>query len=269
MNLEKFTDRAKGFLQSAQTVAIRMNHQRISPEHLLKALLEDEQGMASGLIGAAGGDAKRALGETDAALAKIPAVSGGGAQQTPGLDNDLVRVLDSAEQVAQKAGDSFVTVERMLLALVLATTTAAGKALAAAGVTPEGLNGAINHLRKGKTADTAGAEDRYDALKKFARDLTEAARAGKLDPVIGRDEEIRRTIQILARRTKNNPVLIGEPGVGKTAIAEGLALRIVNGDVPDGLKNRTLMSLDMGSLIAGAKYRGEFEERLKAVLSEV
>ncbi|MDP5277667.1 ATP-dependent chaperone ClpB [Sphingomonas sp. DG1-23] len=269
MNLEKFTDRAKGFLQSAQTVAIRMNHQRISPEHLLKALLEDEQGMASGLIGAAGGDAKRALAETDAALAKIPAVSGGGAQQTPGLDNDAVRVLDSAEQVAAKAGDSFVTVERLLLALTLASTTAAGKALATAGVKPEALNGAINHLRKGKTADTAGAEDRYDALKKFARDLTQAARDGKLDPVIGRDEEIRRTIQILARRTKNNPVLIGEPGVGKTAIAEGLALRIVNGDVPDGLKNRTLMSLDMGSLIAGAKYRGEFEERLKGVLDEV
>jgi ATP-dependent Clp protease ATP-binding subunit ClpB len=269
MNLEKFTDRAKGFLQSAQTVAIRMSHQRIAPEHLLKALLEDEQGMASGLIGAAGGDAKRALGETDAALARIPAVSGGGAQQTPGLDNDAVRVLDSAEQVAAKAGDSFVSVERLLLALTLATTTAAGKALAAAGVKPEALNGAINHLRKGKTADTAGAEDRYDALKKFARDLTQAARDGKLDPVIGRDEEIRRTIQILARRTKNNPVLIGEPGVGKTAIAEGLALRIVNGDVPDGLKNRTLMSLDMGSLIAGAKYRGEFEERLKGVLDEV
>ncbi|AQR74058.1 ATP-dependent chaperone ClpB [Sphingomonas sp. LM7] len=269
MNLEKFTDRAKGFLQSAQTVAIRMSHQRIAPEHLLKALLEDEQGMASGLIAAAGGDAKQALTVTDAALAKIPAVSGGGAQQTPGLDNDLVRVLDSAEQVAQKASDSFVTVERMLLALTLATTTAAGKALAAAGVTPEGLNGAINALRKGKTADTAGAEDRYDALKKFARDLTQAARDGKLDPVIGRDEEIRRTIQILARRTKNNPVLIGEPGVGKTAIAEGLALRIVNGDVPDGLKDRTLMSLDMGSLIAGAKYRGEFEERLKGVLDEV
>ncbi|ATY33740.1 ATP-dependent chaperone ClpB [Sphingomonas psychrotolerans] len=269
MNLEKFTDRAKGFLQSAQTVAIRMNHQRIAPEHLLKALLEDEQGMASGLIQAAGGEAKRALSETDAALAKIPAVSGGGAQQTPGLDNDAVRVLDSAEQVAAKAGDSFVTVERLLLALTLATTTTAGKALAAAGVKAEALNGAINHLRKGKTADTAGAEDRYDALKKFARDLTQAAREGKLDPVIGRDEEIRRTIQILARRTKNNPVLIGEPGVGKTAIAEGLALRIVNGDVPDGLKNRALMSLDMGSLIAGAKYRGEFEERLKGVLDEV
>jgi len=269
MNLEKFTDRAKGFLQSAQTVAIRMSHQRISPEHLLKALLEDQQGMASGLIKAAGGDASVALRETDAALAKVPAVSGSGAQQTPGLDNDAVRVLDSAEQVAAKAGDSFVTVERLLLALTLATTTAAGKALSAAGVKAEGLNAAINNLRGGRTADTAGAEDRYDALKKFARDLTEAAREGKLDPVIGRDEEIRRTIQILARRTKNNPVLIGDPGVGKTAIAEGLALRIANGDVPDTLKDRTLMALDMGSLIAGAKYRGEFEERLKGVLDEV
>jgi len=269
MNLEKFTDRAKGFLQSAQTVAIRMSHQRISPEHLLKALLEDEQGMASGLIKAAGGDAGVALRETDAALAKVPAVSGSGAQQTPGLDNDAVRVLDSAEQVAQKAGDSYVTVERLLLALTLATTTAAGKALAAAGVKAEALNAAINSLRGGRTADTASAEDRYDALKKFARDLTQAARDGKLDPVIGRDEEIRRTIQILARRTKNNPVLIGDPGVGKTAIAEGLALRIANGDVPDTLKDRTLMALDMGSLIAGAKYRGEFEERLKGVLDEV
>ncbi|WP_150290186.1 ATP-dependent chaperone ClpB [Sphingobium estronivorans] len=269
MNLEKFTDRAKGFLQSAQTVAIRMSHQRISPEHLLKALLEDQQGMASGLIKAAGGDASVALRETDAALAKVPSVSGSGAQQTPGLDNDAVRVLDSAEQVATKAGDSFVTVERLLLALVLATTTAAGKALAAAGVKADALNSAINNLRGGRTADTAGAEDRYDALKKFARDLTEAARMGKLDPVIGRDEEIRRTIQILARRTKNNPVLIGDPGVGKTAIAEGLALRIANGDVPDTLKDRTLMALDMGSLIAGAKYRGEFEERLKGVLDEV
>jgi len=269
MNLEKFTDRAKGFLQSAQSVAIRMSHQRISPEHLLKALLEDQQGMASGLIKAAGGDAGVALRETDAALAKVPAVSGSGAQQTPGLDNDAVRVLDSAEQVAAKAGDSFVTVERLLLALTLATTTAAGKALSAAGVKAEGLNAAINNLRGGRTADTAGAEDRYDALKKFARDLTEAAREGKLDPVIGRDEEIRRTIQILARRTKNNPVLIGDPGVGKTAIAEGLALRIANGDVPDTLKDRTLMALDMGSLIAGAKYRGEFEERLKGVLDEV
>jgi ATP-dependent Clp protease ATP-binding subunit ClpB len=269
MNLEKFTDRAKGFLQSAQTVAIRMSHQRIGPEHLLKALLEDEQGMASGLIKAAGGDAATALRETDAALAKVPAVSGGGAQQTPGLDNDAVRVLDSAEQVAQKAGDSYVTVERLLLALALASTTTAGKALATAAVTAERLNAAINALRGGRSADTAGAEDRYDALKKFARDLTEVARAGKLDPVIGRDEEIRRTIQILARRTKNNPVLIGEPGVGKTAIAEGLALRIANGDVPDSLKGRKLLSLDMGALIAGAKYRGEFEERLKGVLDEV
>ncbi|KKC25505.1 ATP-dependent chaperone ClpB [Sphingomonas sp. SRS2] len=269
MNLEKFTDRAKGFLQSAQTVAIRMSHQRIAPEHLLKALLEDEQGMASGLIKAAGGDAGIALRGVDAALAKIPAVSGGGAQQTPGIDNDLARILDQAEQIAQKSGDSFVTVERMLLALVLASTSAVGKVLAEAGVRAEALNGAINELRGGRSADTAGAEDRYDALKKFARDLTAAAREGKLDPVIGRDEEIRRTIQVLARRTKNNPVLIGEPGVGKTAIAEGLALRIANGDVPDGLKDRKVMALDMGSLIAGAKYRGEFEERLKGVLDEV
>ncbi|UUL81548.1 ATP-dependent chaperone ClpB [Sphingomonas qomolangmaensis] len=269
MNLEKFTDRAKGFLQAAQTIAIRLNHQRITPEHLLKSLLDDNQGMAAGLIGAAGGDAKRALAETDAAIAKLPAVSGSGAQSTPGLDNDAVRVLDQAEQVATKAGDSFVTVERLLLALVLSSTTAAGKALAAAGVKAEALNAAINSLRGNRAADTAGAEGRYDALKKFARDLTQAARDGKLDPVIGRDEEIRRTVQILARRTKNNPVLIGEPGVGKTAIAEGLALRIANGDVPDTLKDRRLMALDMGSLIAGAKYRGEFEERLKGVLDEV
>lgn len=269
MNLEKFTDRAKGFLQSAQTVAIRMSHQRITPEHLLKALLEDSEGMCAGLIKAAGGSAEGAVRETDAALAKHPSVSGSGAQQTPGLDNDLVRILDQAEQIATKAGDSFVTVERLLLALTLATTTAAGKVLAAAGVKAEALNAKINELRKGKAATSASAEETYDALKKFARDLTEAAREGRLDPVIGRDEEIRRTIQILARRTKNNPVLIGEPGVGKTAIAEGLALRIANGDVPDGLKDRQLMSLDMGALIAGAKYRGEFEERLKSVLDEV
>ena len=269
MNIEKFTDRAKGFLQSAQTVAIRMSHQRIAPEHILKALLEDEQGMASGLIAAAGGDAKRAATETDLALSKIPAVSGSGAQQTPGLDNDAVRVLDQAEQIATKSGDSFVTVERLLVALALSLNTAAGKALKTAGVTPEALNTAIEQVRNGRVADSASAEDKFDALKKFARDLTQAARDGKLDPVIGRDEEIRRTIQVLSRRTKNNPVLIGEPGVGKTAIVEGLALRIVNGDVPDTLKDRTLMSLDMGSLIAGAKYRGEFEERLKGVLDEV
>jgi ATP-dependent Clp protease ATP-binding subunit ClpB len=269
MNLEKLTDRAKGFLQSAQTVAIRMSHQRIGAEHLAKALLEDEQGMAAGLIARAGGDAKRAAAGVDAVLAKVPVVTGGGAQQTPGMDNELVRVLDNAEQLATKAGDSFVTVERLLLALVMATGTAAGKALSEASVTPTGLNQAINAIRQGRTADTAGAEDRYDALKKFARDLTEAAESGKLDPVIGRDEEIRRTVQILARRTKNNPVLIGDPGVGKTAIAEGLALRIANGDVPDTLKGRRLMALDMGALIAGAKYRGEFEERLKGVLDEV
>ena len=269
MDLEKFTDRAKGFLQSAQTIAIRMSHQRIGSEHLLKALLEDDQGMAAGLIAKAGGDARAAHNAVNTALAKIAAVSGGGAQAAPGFDNDAVRVLDQAEQIAQKAGDSYVTVERLLLALLVATTTPAGKALASAGITADGLNSAINDLRGGRTADTASAEDRYDALKKFARDLTEVAREGKLDPVIGRDEEIRRTVQILARRTKNNPVLIGDPGVGKTAIAEGLALRIANGDVPDSLKDRTLMALDMGSLIAGAKYRGEFEERLKGVLDEV
>ncbi len=268
MNIEKFSDRAKGFLQSAQTVAIRNNHQRVAPEHVLKALLEDEQGMASGLIKAAGGTPATALQLTDQALAKIAQVSGSGAQSLA-WDNDTVRVLDSAEQVAVKAGDSVVTVERLLVALALATTTEAGKALKGAGVTPQALNEAINAVRKGRTADSAGAEDSFDALKKYARDLTEAARAGKLDPVIGRDEEIRRTIQVLARRTKNNPVLIGEPGVGKTAIAEGLALRIANGDVPDGLKDKRLMSLDMGALIAGAKYRGEFEERLKGVLDEV
>ena len=269
MNLEKFTDRAKGFLQAAQTVAIRMNHQRITPDHILKALLEDSEGMASGLIQRAGGNAAVAQAEVDKALAKIPAVSGSGAQQTPGLDNDAVRVLDSAEQIAAKSNDSFVTVERMLVALTLATTTSAGQALKAANVTAQALEAAITQLRGGRTADSASAENAYDAMKKYARDLTEAAREGKLDPVIGRDEEIRRTVQILARRTKNNPALIGEPGVGKTAIAEGLALRIANGDVPDSLKDRRLMALDMGALIAGAKYRGEFEERLKAVLDEV
>jgi ATP-dependent Clp protease ATP-binding subunit ClpB len=269
MNLEKFTERARGFLQSAQTVAVRNNHQRIAPIHVLKALLEDEQGMAAGLIMRAGGSAEAARRETDEALAKVPAVSGSGATQAPGLDGETLRVLDSAEQIATKAGDSYVTVERMLLALTLATTTSAGKALADAGLKADALNAAINQLRGGRTADTQSAEDRYDALKKFARDLTEAARAGKLDPVIGRDEEIRRTLQILGRRTKNNPVLIGEPGVGKTAIAEGLALRIANGDVPDSLKDRRLLALDMGALIAGAKYRGEFEERLKGVLDEV
>ncbi|GAM05770.1 ATP-dependent chaperone ClpB [Novosphingobium sp. MBES04] len=269
MNLEKFTDRAKGFLQAAQTVAIRNNHQRISPEHIAKALLEDGEGMAAGLIQRAGGNPKIAESAIDKALARMPAVSGSGAQATPGLDNDAVRLLDQAEQLATKSGDSYVTVERILLALVLAATTEAGKALASANLTAQALEGAITELRGGRTADNASAENAYDAMKKYARDLTQAAKDGKLDPVIGRDEEIRRTVQILARRTKNNPVLIGDPGVGKTAIAEGLALRIANGDVPDSLKDRTLMALDMGALIAGAKYRGEFEERLKAVLDEV
>ncbi|MFC3783391.1 ATP-dependent Clp protease ATP-binding subunit ClpB [Sphingopyxis italica] len=269
MNLEKFTDRAKGFLQAAQTIAIRMNHQRIAPEHIAKALLEDNQGMAAGLIANSGGDTARAVAGIDALLAKLPAVSGSGAQQTPGLDNDAVRLLDQAEQVAAKAGGEFVAVQNILLAMVLSSGTPVGKAFADAGVKPEALNAAIAKLTGGRTADTASAEDRYDALQKFARDLTTVAREGKLDPVIGRDEEIRRTVQILARRTKNNPVLIGEPGVGKTAIAEGLALRIVNGDVPDSLKDRRLLSLDMGALIAGAKYRGEFEERLKGVLDDV
>ena len=268
MNLEKFTDRAKGFLQAAQTIAIRETHQRVAPEHLLKALLDDDEGLASNLIRAAGGNPAAAAQATDLALAKIAKVSGSGAQNLQ-WDNDTVRILDSAETIAAKAKDSFVPVERILMAIALATTTAAGKALGSAGVTATSLNAAIDAVRKGRTADSANAEAGFDALKKYARDLTQAARDGKLDPVIGRDEEIRRTIQVLARRTKNNPVLIGEPGVGKTAIVEGLALRIANGDVPDGIKGQRLMSLDMGALIAGAKYRGEFEERLKAVLDEV
>jgi ATP-dependent Clp protease ATP-binding subunit ClpB len=269
MDLEKLTDRARGFLQAAQTIAVREHHQRIAPAHLLKALLDDEQGMAAGLIQTAGGDPKAAKREVDALVAKIPAVTGSGATQAPALDGDTIRVLDQAEQIAQKAGDSYVTVERILLAMALAKGTDVATALQKSGLTPQNLNAAIDKLRGGRTADTQSSEDRYDALKKYARDLTEAAREGKLDPVIGRDEEIRRTIQVLARRTKNNPVLIGEPGVGKTAIAEGLALRITNGDVPDGIKDKRLLALDLGAMVAGAKYRGEFEERLKGVLDEV
>ena len=267
MNLDQYTDRARAVLQDAQNMALNANHQQLTPSHLLASLMSDKDQFSANLIRAAGGDVAAVAGSVAQALEKLPAVTGGDGRLY--ADPQMARVLADAEKSAKAAGDTFVTVERLLLSLAGLKKDAAGEALRGGGVKLAGLQSAVADLRQGRTASSQSAEDGYEALRKYTRDLTADARAGKLDPVIGRDEEIRRAVQVLSRRTKNNPVLIGEPGVGKTAIAEGLALRIINGDVPESLKGRRLLSLDMGALIAGAKFRGEFEERLKALLTEV